>query len=240
MNSGQTPASIVRKDLACGPMTDRSADSPQNYGEKYYRKSYGDRLPGDYTFILQEIIAFGKPGRILDVGCGIGLFVELAQQWRIDACGVDGSIGAINMALTRVPDLDVKCSVLSEPLPFDDGAFNNVLLNQVIEHLDENTQVSTLREIHRVLSKGGMLYVLSPSAANRRAVEEDPTHCNPLYPSQLRSCLQAAGFSVVREPNLLLPAFDRRPVLSGLLRRLQRTKLTDFFSGTANAIAVRG
>ncbi len=49
-------------------------------------------------------------------------------------------------------------------LPFKDGAFDHVILRDVIHHLD--TPAAMLREAHRVLEPGGRLDVLEPCRYN--------------------------------------------------------------------------
>jgi SAM-dependent methyltransferase len=206
--------------------------------EKYFRHHYGTRSPHSYAWILAEIIVHGKSGSILDLGCGVGLFVELARRWGIVACGVDGSDAAIDIGLTRFAGLDLRPCNLGSALPFDDGSFDNILLNQVVEHLSASVQEQVLRQSHRLLKRGGVLFVYSPSKANKSEVEKDPTHCNPLFPSELRRLLEVAEFRIFKEPNFPLVS-GRIPVFGRLARRVLRTRFVDRVSATANAYALR-
>jgi SAM-dependent methyltransferase len=204
----------------------------------YFETSYGGRSPAFYAGILAEVIKFGRPGSILDLGCGIALLAEYATKWHLDVSGYDGSSVAVSMALERCPTLKVCQAYFSESLPCANEAFDNIVLYQVIEHLPPVVLKQALLESYRVLKKDGVLFVFSPNKGNRREVAKDPTHCNPLYPSELRKHLREAGFNVIREPNS--PRFLRDyPFLRGLSRRLLQTKLADWVSATSNAYAVR-
>ncbi len=205
---------------------------------EYFNSSYGNRSPDFYAGILAQIIQFGRPGSILDLGCGVGLFVEVATKWHIDVLGFDGSAAAVKMALERCPDLKISQAHLSESLPCASELFDNVLLYQVIEHLPPAILENTLSEARRVLKKNGVLFVFSPNKANKQEVRKDPTHCNPIYPSELRRYLRIAGFSLLCEPNS--PRFlHGYPLLNRLSYKLLQTRLADWMSATTNAYAVR-
>lgn len=205
---------------------------------KYFETSYGNRGPEAYSWILGEMIRFGRPGSVIDLGCGTGLFVELAAMWGIEAIGYEGSVDAIQLALNRAPFIKIQHGFLSDPLPWADGTFDNALLNQVIEHLPQNVFENALKETFRILRSGGVIFVFSPSKANVREVAKDPTHCNPQRPSGLRSNLEAAGFRVFREPNAPL-FFGGTRLLRRVSNALLRTRFRDRISATSNAFANR-
>lgn len=204
--------------------------------EAYYLKWYGERPPEYYLWILAEIIKIGRPGNILELGCGPGLFVEMAFNWGLNVAGCDGSQDGLRIALRRQPKLKLTQCYLSGTLPFDADSVDNVLLNQVIEHLPAEVFTNVLNECQRVLRTGGMIFIFSPNKANKQEVIKDPTHTNPLYPSELRNFLLTRGFEIVCEPNS--PRVGRRiPFFSKLASALMKTKLRDWVSATANAYA---
>ncbi len=202
----------------------------------YYQKYYADRALEHYSWLLSDIVHYGRAGKILDLGCGTALFVELACKWGLDAMGCDGSEEALEIARRRNPKLNLSHFKLSCDLPFDDTSISNVLLNQVIEHLPPAVLSRLLLECRRVLLTGGMLFIHSPNKANKHEVSKDPTHINPLYPSELRDLLNAADFEVMAEPNgLRFSCGNFLPSrISGLLLR---GPLQNWLSSTTNAYA---
>jgi ubiquinone/menaquinone biosynthesis C-methylase UbiE len=67
-----------------------------------------------------------RPGtRLLDAGCGSGLFAELAAQGGADVTGLDAAPGLIEYARHRRPTADYVVGDLQR-MPFDDGAFDVV------------------------------------------------------------------------------------------------------------------
>jgi SAM-dependent methyltransferase len=74
--------------------------------------------------------------------------------------------GAINVDITRATDPDVVHDLNERPWPFEDGAFDDFRLYDVLEHLDD--VVATMEEIHRVAAPGAIVHITVPhfSCAN--------------------------------------------------------------------------
>ncbi len=89
--------------------------------------------------------------RVLDVGCGPGDYVRAMCARGADAWGVD--LGA------PPGERVIRCD--AQALGFSSKSFDAVLLNEVLEHLDD--QVAALDEARRVLRPGGVLLVFSPN-----------------------------------------------------------------------------
>ena len=74
----------------------------------------------------------------------------------------DGRIpGFLTVDLREGPDTDVvaDCSRLNQ---FDDNTVDTIYASQILEHFGVDQTVSVLKEWHRVLKKGGKLYVSVP------------------------------------------------------------------------------
>ena len=103
---------------------------------------------------------------ILEIGCGIGGFLEFRKNKEI--VGVD-----INPELVE----ECKSKGLSaelmdyDILPFDDKKFNSVLLDNVLEHIDTPNKI--LSEINRVIKPNGKLVVSVPG---EKGFEHDSDH----------------------------------------------------------------
>ncbi|PZG20064.1 class I SAM-dependent methyltransferase [Nonomuraea aridisoli] len=96
--------------------------------------------------------------RILDAGCGSGpLFAELRDRGAV-VTGIDSSTGMLELARKRLGDgADLQVGDLRDPLPFPDGAFDDVMASLVLHYLED--WGPTLSEMRRVLSPGGRLIV---------------------------------------------------------------------------------
>lgn len=214
--------------------------APNYHSAELFQRAYGEREPNAYRWLLNMIIHHGEPGPVLDLGAGLGLFVELASRWGLDVTGLEGSAYAVAQAKARIPALRMEEHDLGAPLPFPDGSFSNVVLNQVVEHIDGGRLRVTLDECRRVLAARGKLFILSPSRLNFKERRE-PSHINMMLPSELRRAVTTAGFRVASEPNRglwFVPGAEGRTV-EILSRALLRVIPADWISASANVVAER-
>jgi SAM-dependent methyltransferase len=96
--------------------------------------------------------------RILDVGCGAGPLLAALRERGAVVTGVDSSTKMLELARERLGDgADLHPADLSNPLPFPDGAFDDVIACLVLHYLEDWT--APLTELRRVLAPGGRLIV---------------------------------------------------------------------------------
>ena len=94
---------------------------------------------------------------VLDIGCGIGTYVRKLGEAAARAYGIDIDVERVRQG-REAGGLAVA---VSERLPFADGSFDAVLLNEVIEHVRDDRE--TLREACRVVRPGGHVVVYAPN-----------------------------------------------------------------------------
>ena len=96
---------------------------------------------------------------ILDVGCGLGMYVRAFRRFSQDVHGVDIDQEKVTEASQELPNLQVAPA---ERLPYPDGRFDVVLSHEVIEHVSDDRQA--LAEAVRVLRRpGGQLVIFCPN-----------------------------------------------------------------------------
>lgn len=96
--------------------------------------------------------------RILDVGCGLGMYVEKFRQFSPDVFGVDIDPDKVAEASQRLPNIQVSPA---EVLPFDDSSFDVIMLHEVIEHVDDDR--ASIEEAYRCLKPGGQIIIYAPN-----------------------------------------------------------------------------
>ncbi len=116
---------------------------------------------------VQTLFPLPLDGCVLDVGSGVGTFVLGCRRRGIRALGVEpdrigqgSQLSSLRIARQRTAE-PLFVAGTGEDLPFLDGSFDLVTMNQVIEHVAD--QKACLREAVRVLKPGGALYIACPN-----------------------------------------------------------------------------
>jgi SAM-dependent methyltransferase len=131
-----------------------SAPAAVGLGQPSYVWRFG--LERRFELIRRHVPLEGR--RILDVGCGIGTFVQRLRKFSPYVYGVDIDPERVRQGAAAAPCLAVA---VSEYLPFADAAFDVVLLHEVLEHVRDDRL--TLKEAGRVTRPGGRIVIYCPN-----------------------------------------------------------------------------
>ena len=119
--------------------------------EAEFREEFAQRL--------ESLATLEKPGRVLDVGCGIGHFLQAASErgWEVEGLAI--SEGAARGAEARY-GIPVQVGTL-DVAPLDPGHYDVITLWDVIEHVRK--PLESLRGANRALRAGGVLVMKTPN-----------------------------------------------------------------------------
>jgi SAM-dependent methyltransferase len=96
-------------------------------------------------------VGLARGERVLEVGCGTGVFLRRAADLGAEVVGVDASEALLELARERVPEADLRLADM-ESLPFEDDSFDVVAgFNSFFFAVD---MVAALREAGRVAKPG--------------------------------------------------------------------------------------
>lgn len=135
--------------------------------------------------LVAERLALAPGMRVLDLGSGTGLFaLYLAERMGAEVIASDvadrclqwqeSAARRVGRTLEVGSGFEVR-RIDSREIPFADGSFDRVLNLGSIEHIREDGDSRTAREMARVCKPGGKV-VLSIPYAERYVEDEDPTH----------------------------------------------------------------
>jgi SAM-dependent methyltransferase len=111
-------------------------------------------LEGTNAFdVALDAVRGANPGRVLEVGCGMGEFAErVARELGAEVVATDLSPRMVE--LTRGRGLDARVADV-QALPFEDGEFDCGVANWMLYHVPDPDRA--LGELRRVLRPGGTL-----------------------------------------------------------------------------------
>jgi SAM-dependent methyltransferase len=109
--------------------------------------------------LVKEFVPLANK-RVLDVGCGLGVYSGKFSQERATVWGIDPDPERVSQAKRSFPEVNFLVGE-SESLPFEENFFDLVFLNEVLEHVKDDRQ--TLQECFRILKPGGKAVVFVPN-----------------------------------------------------------------------------
>jgi 2-polyprenyl-3-methyl-5-hydroxy-6-metoxy-1,4-benzoquinol methylase len=143
---------------------DGITDGREFYGyDDYVRDEENIRIT--FAKRLGTIERFSNKGRLLDVGCATGFFLDLARGEGWEVIGTEVSQFGVRFAREQF-GLDVRLGTLRE-LRFAAQAFDVVTMWDVIEHVLD--PMAELQEVNRILRPGGLLSIITPDAGSLMA-----------------------------------------------------------------------
>ncbi len=143
-----------------------------------------------YKYIIPYIS--GK--RVLDLGCGSGVYLE---KFGNNSIGVDASI--VNLRRLRSKELPGLRADICRRLPFQEGSFDVVFCSHILEHV--SSPFDLLKECRRVLKNDGIIIVTVPIEKSlARLILRDhyyrghPTHLYSFSMDGMKQLLSLSGF----------------------------------------------
>jgi len=231
----------VVRCAGCGFLFRHPGIRPERLGDLYATGDYADFLGGKYTAkrrrryevtmaAFGSLFSAGDGRRLLDFGCGNGLFLDVAHARGFDCYGVDLAADAIEVARGKPSGRHAYYGAPRDIPEIAAGGFDVITMWSVLAHLAE--PVKDLTMLRELLAPGGVLLILtvnSNALAFRRRLGawRGFTANHLLFSSSttLPLLLERAGFNRV-----VMPPWYGEDVETGAsplgpraLRRLRRT-----------------
>jgi 2-polyprenyl-3-methyl-5-hydroxy-6-metoxy-1,4-benzoquinol methylase len=196
-----------------------------------YNKTQALRVPaGAATFIQWKRRYFRQnflrhltrdsAGRILDVGCGFGVYVdEMRKSGYRNVEGVDVSEDQIEYARTHFGLECVTCADARHYLKKKENTYDVIMAIDVLEHLTFDELIDLTRELHRSLKPGGRLVAQAPNgyALMNHIVYSDLTHTRAFTPESFEQLFLLSGFT---KPPSFFEAFPPQDDAIGMTKKL--------------------
>ena len=140
-------------------------------------------------------------GRILDVGCATGYFLEAAKNNGFQPFGVELSAYSAQLAQSKFGEAAVFNGIL-EQAPFAEKSFSVIAMSDLIEHV--RYPIMTLKKAHQLLEDKGVLMIMTPNtdSPSHKRMKEKWTHYKLEHfyyfnKASITKAAKEAGFEVV-------------------------------------------
>lgn len=183
--------------------------------------------------------------RVLELGCGAGYYTKELARTGAEICAIDISPDLLMLAARSVSDPRVTfMQANAYAMEFADESFDSVVGSSVLHHLDVEPAI---REIFRVLKKGGSMVFTEPNMLNpqimlqknilwlKKRLGDSPDE-TAFFKWPLQRLLSSAGFKAVTVepfdflhpavPQIMIPVFERLNTL------LEHTPLVKEIAGS--------
>jgi len=179
------------------------------YDETYYQENYlkhVNRWYGNLMKLYFKFIAYNciiktakitKNSKILDVGCGVGIFTKELRKLDMDAIGIDVSKNAIEHSI------DENCFFVddSKKLDFPNSYFDLIISKEVLEHIPEKDIDGCIKEWDRV-GKNKMIHIIAVTERGTSSID-DPLHITMKPEKWWINKFKEHNYKAIRRPSKL-------------------------------------
>lgn len=151
-----------------------------------------------------------QPGKLLDIGCGVGDFIHTAETKGWECTGVEPSEDAQNIARQRIK----ACIIQSQDLEkLEDESFDIITMWHVLEHVDNlKWQVE---QLHRLVKPNGRIVIAVPNYKSydgqfykeKWAAYDVPRHLNHFNKQTITKIFKANGLTLTKTNKLRWDAY---------------------------------
>ena len=133
--------------------------------EKWFRSPQGQRVLALEKELFKKVWVPVSPQRVLEVGCGSGIFLEWFMSQGHMVAGLEPSTASLDLARRRLGSKAVLEKGFAENLPYDDNEFDTVALISTLEFVDD--PFLALKEAFRVARRNVLLGVFNKYSIGR-------------------------------------------------------------------------
>jgi cyclopropane fatty-acyl-phospholipid synthase-like methyltransferase len=180
-------------------MNESEDTSKQTYTNRLYKleyKRWKQLLNVQYPY--QRDLLKSKPGRTLDIGCGIGRYLKILPKGSI---GIDHNkysveqVKRMGLEAHTVNEFDINIGLYKE-------SFDSILLAHILEHLTFEEGEKLIKKYLPLLKKNGKVIVHCPQ---EQGFTTDQTHVTFLDSTKLENIMELAGLSNIKYNSFPLP-----------------------------------
>ena len=121
---------------------------------KSYAQEFSD--PSDYVDTFLSLIP--SNGKILDVGCGVGVDAGYMYSKGFKVVGIDLSREMLKIARQHFPQIDFRLLDIKK-INYGANSFDGIFASFSLIHLPKKDIPNILKKFYKILKRGGVLYI---------------------------------------------------------------------------------
>ena len=173
--------------------------------------------------------------RVLDLGCGRGVFLKLLAESGIESVGVDMYPEAVvlckRQGFKNVYKQDIFTYLKnqsSKESTHRKQDFDGIFCSHLIEHLDFASAGELLNLCYQVLNPKGRIVIITPNSESPKVMGSifwlDPSHVRPYPELLLESMLKKIGFKIIDKGSFDSPGQGMRALCVSIFNSLLNLK----------------
>jgi ubiquinone/menaquinone biosynthesis C-methylase UbiE len=172
----------------------------EHYSEAYYEEWRGRQAGARLKMWknrLRELLHYRKNGRLLDVGCGLGTFLDIARAGGFEVSGTEVSEFICKLVQDKMHIAAFHGDLADIPAPAK--SYDVITMWHTLEHMFD--PVANLQKAHELLEDDGLLVIAVPNVNNLimktlyPLVRRKPLRLFSL--DTLLAILQKTGFEII-------------------------------------------
>ncbi|GED13653.1 glycosyltransferase [Aneurinibacillus migulanus] len=188
----------------------RSVSEVKDVKELYHRIAHKFEGGEEVIRQLREYwLPYFLPGdKVLDIGCGNGLLMEMLNRIGVETEGID--FDKEKVAQGRAKGLNIEEKRAEDFLAGKEATYDGIFMGHIVEHLAPHDLLNLLIQCTNALKNNGKLIILTPNIAHTPVLENfwlDLTHVRPYPKLLMESILETLGLTV-KESNYQNDNYD--------------------------------
>ena len=164
-------------------------------------KDFGGSIANIKKYQRKYVTYFKERGKVLDAGCGRGLFLELLREENISCEGVEANQDMYRIAKDK--GFNVFRQDVFEFLKDKKDSYGGIFCSHFVEHYYPQEVIALIKLAHQALVCGGRFVIITPNFSDIYVATKGfwitPTHIRPYPLELLEKLLINYGFKIIAQ-----------------------------------------
>ena len=129
---------------------------------------------------IKETLQFIKPNKVLDIACGTGDMIEIWKKYDVEICGIDPSIGMLEVAKKKFKDVKFYNLSATDLNEIHDNCADVITISFGIRNVLDIQKA--INEFYRVLNENGIIVILEFTKSNNSMRKFVDLYTNKVLP----------------------------------------------------------